>query len=282
MLTAGTILFAGAQNVAWLFAARLVQGLATGTLMPAATAALIDLDPSPDGRRGSQQAVLAFLAGASIGSLLAGAMAQYLPHPTVLPFVVVALLDVAGLVWLVRLPPNALNQGTGKPLHLQQLSVPADIREAFSVAAAVVIIAWSLGGIYAALGPSMVRQVLHQTSHFSAGAILFLFNVSAGGCQLLFRRAEARQLMRAGIVMIVIALAGVQVAFAGDSSVMFILATIVAGAGQGLCYVGSATPPCSIGWRRHCGGPRSTPPTTWRRTSPYRFPSSGWACSRRS
>ena len=38
--------FAGAQDVGWLFAARTLQGIATGTAMGAISAALIDLQPA--------------------------------------------------------------------------------------------------------------------------------------------------------------------------------------------------------------------------------------------
>ena len=37
--------FAGADGVGWLFAARTIQGFATGTAMGALSAALLDLQP---------------------------------------------------------------------------------------------------------------------------------------------------------------------------------------------------------------------------------------------
>src|ERR1700759_1364994 len=46
--TAGVALFALADGIAWLFAARAVQGLAVGMLGGAASAALVELDPRPD------------------------------------------------------------------------------------------------------------------------------------------------------------------------------------------------------------------------------------------
>src|ERR1700759_1133758 len=46
--TAGLLLFALANGIAWLFAARAVQGLAVGMLGGAASAALVELDPRPD------------------------------------------------------------------------------------------------------------------------------------------------------------------------------------------------------------------------------------------
>ena len=48
--TAGLALFAAASGLAWLFAARAVQGLAVGMISGAATAALVELDPGGDRR----------------------------------------------------------------------------------------------------------------------------------------------------------------------------------------------------------------------------------------
>src|SRR3954471_1677938 len=45
--TAGLALFAAAQSLPWLFAARAVQGLAVGMISGAAAAALVELDPAP-------------------------------------------------------------------------------------------------------------------------------------------------------------------------------------------------------------------------------------------
>ena len=45
---AGLALFASATSVAWLFAARALQGLAVGMISGPATAALVELDPLRD------------------------------------------------------------------------------------------------------------------------------------------------------------------------------------------------------------------------------------------
>src|SRR4051794_14120238 len=49
---AGMFLFAEAQDVEWLFAARILQGVATGIAMGAISAALLDLPPEAKPRPG--------------------------------------------------------------------------------------------------------------------------------------------------------------------------------------------------------------------------------------
>src|SRR5690242_8290173 len=72
----GLAVFAAAQGTAWLFAARVLQGLAVGMISGAATATLVELDP--DG--GARPALLAGLAqagGSACGPLLAGVLAEW-------------------------------------------------------------------------------------------------------------------------------------------------------------------------------------------------------------
>src|SRR5439155_12031626 len=80
------VLFAAARGVAWLFAARAVQGLAQGMMSGAATAALAELVGEDNGRRAALLATLAQAGGAATGVLLSGLLAQWAPWPHVLPF----------------------------------------------------------------------------------------------------------------------------------------------------------------------------------------------------
>lgn len=59
----GMLAFAEAGSVAWLFAARTLQGLATGIAMGAISAALLDLQPTGRARLGALMGVVAPLSG---------------------------------------------------------------------------------------------------------------------------------------------------------------------------------------------------------------------------
>src|SRR4051794_17115466 len=69
---AGLGLFALASGLAWLFAARAVQGLAVGMISGAASAALVELDPVPTEHRAALFAALAQAGGSAAGPFLAG------------------------------------------------------------------------------------------------------------------------------------------------------------------------------------------------------------------
>src|SRR6059058_3797013 len=63
----GLALFAAAQSTAWLFAARVVQGLAVGMISGPATAALVELDPRREQKRPALLAGLAQSGGSAVG-----------------------------------------------------------------------------------------------------------------------------------------------------------------------------------------------------------------------
>src|ERR1700741_4135166 len=79
---ASLLVFRHADSVAWLIAARAVQGLATGIATSALSAGMLDVDRE----RGSLLNSVSPLVGMGVGALGAGALAQFAPAPTRLVF----------------------------------------------------------------------------------------------------------------------------------------------------------------------------------------------------
>lgn len=104
----GSVLLAGAaEGQPIVYASRLVTGLATGVLVAAGSAWLQDVaaDGTPRGaRRGTRRAIYATGAGFALGPLAAGAMAEWLPHPMVVPCVVHAAAALVVLGALTTVP----------------------------------------------------------------------------------------------------------------------------------------------------------------------------------
>jgi MFS family permease len=100
------VLAAGAASPIWLCAGRLIVGVSVAVAMVAGTSWIEELSQEPydigAGASGARRASLALTAGFGIGAGVSGALAQWAPAPTVLPYVVqVGLLLVAAipLVW---------------------------------------------------------------------------------------------------------------------------------------------------------------------------------------
>ncbi len=228
-----------ASSVGWLFAARGLQGVATGTLIAAAGASLVELSPPERRSRAALYNTVAFLMGAAAGALSFGLMVEYLPSPTVLPFVVEVVLDSAALLAVVVLVTETVATGTGARWRLQRPSVPRAILRPFVLSSLTMGLGWSLGGVYGALSPTMARQILHVSSHLVAGVILCTFNLVGGIAQLLSRRRSPRRSMLSGLFLVALGALVIQLAFAASSPWLFFLATLLAGAGGGMAFVGS-------------------------------------------
>ena len=153
LLVVSALVFMTADGTASLVAARAVQGLATGTLTAAATAALVELEPGHDRRRASYISTASFITGAAFGPLLSGLLMQYAPWPRVLPFLVQLGLLAVALV-LMRAVPETVHAAPGIRWRLQRLSVPAPIRRAFAAASCTLAASWAVAVLYASLSPS--------------------------------------------------------------------------------------------------------------------------------
>ena len=118
------VVFIDAHSVAALLAARIVQGLATGTAIGAIGAGMLDIDPV----RGAVANATAPGLGTASGVLLSAFAVQWLPAPTRLVYVVLAgllLVQAFGVVLLPETSPRA--PGAWRSL-VPQIDLPAQTR----------------------------------------------------------------------------------------------------------------------------------------------------------
>ena len=237
VLGVSAVLFAEARGTAWLVAARIVQGLATGALTAAATAALVELEPAGDRRRASYINTVSFIGGAAGGPLVVGLLAEYAPRPTVMPFVLELLMISVALALMTRVPETV--QATSVRWRLQRPSVPPPIRRAFVVAALMLAVSWSVGALYGSLSASIDRQVLHVDNHAVAGLVLFAFAGLGGVSQVLLRHRSSRRTMTMGGLCLCVGMALVGLSLVESSVLLFFLGTVFGGVGGGLTFMGS-------------------------------------------
>src|SRR3954468_22794615 len=145
-LIASAILFLLADSVAWLFAARALQGLTTGTALGAAGAALLDLHPRRDGQHASLINGVASVLGIGTGALVASLLVQYAPSPLTTPFVILLALIGATLAATVALPEPVVRRASWR-VRPQTPRVPAAIRGQFALSSLGVLASWSVGGL---------------------------------------------------------------------------------------------------------------------------------------
>ncbi len=235
-LMAASVLFMLATSVAWLFVARALQGLATGLVLSAASAALLDLHPRRDAAGVGLTNGVVSAAGLGLGALVSGVLVELLPAPRVLPYVVLLVLFAVAFAGALAMPEPVAARRRPR-LRLQRPSVPASVRGPFLLAALAVLSSWSIGGLFVALGPSLAATLFHTSNHVVEGLAVFALGGSAAAAQLAFGRsapwlgaALGSLALATGIVMIVVA-AGT------DSAALYWTGSVIGGAGFGVDFL---------------------------------------------
>jgi MFS family permease len=248
---AGTMfLFAFADGLSTLIAARVIQGLSTGAAIAAVGAGMLDMDKA----RGAVANSVAPASGTAFGGVLAGFMVHYLPAPTHLVYFVLAAIFVAQVVG-VLLMPESMPPRSGAMASLRpQFSLPAATRQPILLVAPVLIAVWALAGLYGSLAPSLVRSSFGLDSSLAGGIALFVLAGSAGISVLLTQRFEARTLMIYGATVLLVGVALAVNSLSYHSATAFFLGTAVAGSGFGTGFQGAIRTVVPLAAPRERGG----------------------------
>jgi predicted MFS family arabinose efflux permease len=237
-LLGATILYMLAESVAWLFAARAVQGLATGLALGTASAGLLDFHPRQDPVGAGLTNGVVSAGGLGLGALVSSVGVQLLPAPRVLPYVVVFILFAGALVGVAMMPEPVTSRARLR-LAPERPHVPSSVRQPFALAALAVIAAYSIGGLFFALGPALSARVFGTDNHVVTGISLFLLAGVGAVAQLAYGRRAAWLGAAAGSVTLALGVALIVLAAAENSAVALIVGAVVGGAGFGLAFLGS-------------------------------------------
>ncbi|WP_432933897.1 MFS transporter [Microbispora sp. CA-135349] len=240
--------FMCAPGAGWLFAARAVQGLATGIAISASGAALLELHQGGDPGRASRYNVVASALGVGVGGLLGAVLVQYAPGPLVTPFLVLAVLIVVLLLGMLGVPETVTGESrTG--FRIAAPGVPRQIIAPFTLAGLGIACTWSIIGLYLGLVGTLAPALLHTQSRLAAGlAILALGGASAVPPLIARRRAPAVQIAW-GALALTAGIALMAWSLSAGSAALFVVASVVIGVGVGfgmfgsLRTVGAAAPP---------------------------------------
>ncbi len=251
-----SLLFLGASSsVLVLFLGRFLQGAVSGVVFSVGTAWLGELDGDP--ARSARWTTAALGGGWAIGPLVSGLMAQWLPLPTVLPYLVHVALMLVGLALLPRVPetlaPADRRAGLApptpgllrRPFRPQQwinLGVPRGARIPFLVVVAPVAI-----GVFTF--PSTAVTVLPLLLTPSMPQIAVAITGLVAGVTLLtgvFAQPLGRRLgyVTAGPTGLAVGAAGFGLSLLGVASGAWPLLVPVAlllGVGYGLCLAAGLT-----------------------------------------
>jgi MFS family permease len=229
-----TVAFLLDHGLALLVVGRVLSGLSAGIFTGTATAALLDLAGAGGRRRATLVATAFNMGGLGLGPLVAGFLAQFAPLPLRLPFWVGLGLTLLALLFVWAMP-ETVDVAEHPRLRISPPDLPPEVRPVFILAATAGFAGFAVLGLFAAVAPSFLLDLLHEHSHALSGALVFtVFAASTLGQVVLAGRFGHRALA-AGCVALIAGMGLLAAGLAGTSLSLVIASAIIAGLGQGLC-----------------------------------------------
>jgi predicted MFS family arabinose efflux permease len=236
-LMAATVLFLLAHSAAWLFVARAIQGFSTGAALSAASAALLDLHPRHDPAAAGLANGTAATAGVGLGILVSSSLVRIGWAPRVLPYAVLLLLAAIAFAGAYWMPEPVLDRSRFR-LTVQRPRVPSVVRPQFVLAGLAVLASWSIAALFFSLGPELALQLFRSTNVIVSGIGIAALAGSATLAQLLTARIAPWVAASAGSIALAAGMVIIVLAAATDSSVAYLVGSIVGGAGFGAAFLG--------------------------------------------
>ncbi|MFS4092464.1 MFS transporter [Streptomyces sp. AF1A] len=236
---ASMALFATAQGVTELIAARVVQGLATGVATGAAGAALLDFEHPRHPGRAALANSLTPVSGMATGVLASTGLVQFAPAPTHTVYLLLLLLFATQTALVTRTAETARShRGVWRSLQ-PGISVARASRTAMLLITPGVIAAWALGGFYSSLGPQLARLIAPHAPDTTGGLVFFALTASAALAICATRTRPARTVSTAGAIALMSgALLTLVSPYLQSLSALFV-GTLLAGAGFGAVTQGA-------------------------------------------
>ena len=253
VLLAGTLcalasaaVFLSADTVAQLLVGRVLSGLSAGLFTGTATAAIIESAPPRWQTRAPAVATIANMGGLSSGPILAGLLVQYAPEPLRLPFVVHIAMTVLAAIAVLIVPETSPRTGQ---IRVQRLSVPPPVRPIFIIAGLAAFAGFAVTGLFAAVAPAFVAEVIGIGNHALAGLIAGSIFAASAAAQIIAVRIAPRRAVALGCVILVVGMIVLAAALHFSSLPALIAASLISGLGQGISFsrglaaVAEGTPP---------------------------------------
>jgi MFS family permease len=235
---AAMVLFLLADDITWLIAARVVQGVATGLGTSAFSAAIVEHAPEHLKQLGSSFAGTAAAGGLGVGALLTGAAVQFTPDANTLVFGILAAVMVVGF-GVVMLTDETVAKRPGAFRSLDpRINLPRPVRQEFVGGLPVHIPGWMLAAFFMGLSPAVLRFQFGLNGGLVAGFTAFLAPFSAAVATVAFGRVAARRTTLIGVSLVIVGMTLVMVGVTAEWLSLIWLGGIVGGSGFGASFAG--------------------------------------------
>lgn len=229
------LLFINEGSVAWLIAARTLQGFATGMATAVLGAALLDTDR----QQGPLVNSVAPLLGMACGAMGSSLLVEFAPLPTQMIYWTLFALMFLQAIYVWRLP-ETVSRIPGALASLRPtLHVPPQARRALWLSLPVDVAVWAMGGFYLSLAPSLVRAATGSTSNLIGGGLVAVLTLSGALMIFCLRNRPADKVLRLGASLLAVGVALILTAVHSASLPLFFIATLIAGSGFGAGFLGA-------------------------------------------
>jgi predicted MFS family arabinose efflux permease len=237
------LLFSAASALAFLYGGgltallvgRVLSGISAGIFTGTATVAVVELAPPAWRGQATFIATAANIGGLGLGPLVAGVLAEYLPAPLTLCFVIDLLLVLLMGIAVWRAPETARRPDRPR-LAVRWPGVPREVAGVFVPAAIAGFAGFAVLGLFTAIAPAFMGDVLHYNNHALTGAVVFLVFVASTAGQLGQGRLPRASRLPVGCGLLIIGMVLVGAAVILSSLLFLVSGGIVAGIGQGVAF----------------------------------------------
>jgi MFS family permease len=232
MELAGLFSFLVADNVYMLFLARAFMGMASGAIAGPASALLFTYSR----KAGAVLTSIGTSAGTATGPLIGGIIAQYLPCPLRLVYLI-SIVFVA-VPALAMYPLNDITKKNPE-LQLHFPSIDKEIIRPFLLSSFVAFVAWSITAFFMSLAPVYIIKLSGVDNIAIGGIVVFLMLGIASVFQIISLRFKIRNSMLSGMFFIAFAIIFILTSIMRNSLYIFMIGTVLAGIGQGFSFTGA-------------------------------------------
>jgi MFS family permease len=230
---ASAVVFLAADSVTVLLIGRVLSGFSAGLFAGTATAAVIEAAPPTWRTRAASVATVSNIGALGIGPLLSGLLVQYAPEPLRLSFVVHIGLAVLAAAAVAYAPETSPRSGS---IGIQRVSVPAEVRPVFAIAALAAFAGFSVTGLFTAVAPSFLANVVGIGNHAVAGLIVSSIFAASAVAQLASTTFTPQRAVAVGCAILAVGMVILAAALHFSSLPGLVAAAIVAGIGQGISF----------------------------------------------
>jgi MFS family permease len=193
----GTLLFAVAPNVFWIFVGRFFMGIGVGLSASPSAAAMVEFSSPGQSHRAGSITTAAQSLGLAAALLVGGALIEYAPFPTRLDFWVLTVVIGAVFVaawFLPRHVPGEIS-GAWRP---KIPGVPKGLYKIFATSATAVTTGYALGALMMSLGAQIAHDLIGSSNTLVNGGAMSLFAVASGSVAIFARRLSPGSSVTAG------------------------------------------------------------------------------------